>query len=88
MPTINFFASLRKTVGTKEIIVPGSSLHVVMDTLVETYPELREQVWDGERLRPHIIITINGHNLDPEQVADIPIKPDDKIAIFPPIAGG
>lgn len=88
MPTVNFFASLRKTTGIKETTVTGSSLYNVLDELVEAYPELREQMWDGETLRPHIIITINGHNLDPEQITDLPVKPEDKIAIFPPIAGG
>ena len=88
MPTIKFYAGLRKTTGMKETSVPASSMRAVLDALVAAYPDLREQVWDGEALRPHVVVTINGYNLDPERGVNIPVEPDDQIAIFPPIAGG
>jgi len=88
MATIKFYAGLRSTTGTKETSVNASSMRAVLDALVATYPELGEKMWDGAALRPHIVITINGYNLDPERGTDPPVGPDDLIAIFPPIAGG
>lgn len=88
MPTVKFFAGLRTATGTKETTLTASSLQELLEGLVAAYPALQEKVWDGRTLRPHIVITINGHNLDPELGLDIPLKPDDQIAIFPPIAGG
>jgi molybdopterin synthase sulfur carrier subunit len=87
MATIKFYAGLRKIAG-KETNVTANSVRAVLDALVATYPELGETLWDGAALRPHIVITINGHTLDPEGRTDIPVGPDDLIAIFPPIAGG
>lgn len=88
MPTIKFFAGLRTATGTKQTALPASSLREVLDALVATYPALQEKLWDGQALRPHIVITINGQHLDPEQGTDIPLGPEDQVAIFPPIAGG
>jgi molybdopterin synthase sulfur carrier subunit len=88
MPVVKFFAGLRTATGTKETTLSAGSLRAVLDGLVAAYPALREKLWDGSALRPHVVITINGHNLDPDLGPDIPVKPDDQIAIFPPIAGG
>lgn len=88
MPIVKFFAGLRNATGVKQTSISASSVRTALDALVDTYPPLKEKLWDGEAIRPHIVITINGHTLDPEQGPDIPILPEDEIAIFPPIAGG
>jgi molybdopterin synthase sulfur carrier subunit len=60
----------------------------VLDQLTAQFPPFQEQVWDGQALGSHIVITINGHTLDPLESLDSPVLPEDEIAIFPPIAGG
>ena len=88
MPTVKFFAGLRSTAGTKETSVSADSVRGLLDVLVDTYPSLGDKLWDGETIRPHVVITINGHPLDPVLGPDVPVQSEDEIAIFPPIAGG
>ncbi len=88
MPLIKLYAGLRKTAGVKEIHVEGSRLSDVLMALAEQYPVLRQALFDGERLRQHIVINVNGNNIDTNQTLEVGVAPEDQIAIFPPIAGG
>ncbi len=88
MPVVKFYAGLRKVAGTKETSLSASTLQAVLNSILQQYPKLQQEIWDGAGLRPHIIITINGHNIDPESGLNIPLNQEDQIAIFPPIAGG
>lgn len=88
MPTVKFFAGLRQAAGTRETTIAARSLSAGLDELVARFPALQEKVWDGAALRPHVVVTLNGHTLSGEQGLDIPLQPGDSIAIFPPIAGG
>ena len=85
MPTVKMFASLRKDAGIKETSIPGASLMPVISELVRQYPVLAEKLLENGQIRPHVVITINGH---PTTDMDAPVTEQDLIAIFPPIAGG
>ena len=85
MPTVKWFASLRKEAGIKETSIPGTSLQPVISELIRQYPALAEKLLENGQIRPHVVITINGH---PTTDMDAPITEQDLIAIFPPIAGG
>ena len=85
MATVKLFASLRKDAGIKETAIPGTSIMPVISELVRQYPELAEKLLENGQIRPHVVITLNGH---PTTDMDAPIKEQDLIAIFPPIAGG
>ena len=83
MIMVKLFANLRKIAGTKEVLVDlkegmgsetGTNLGEVISALIE-----------NGKIRPHVIITINGH---PTQAMDAGVTEQDQIAIFPPIAGG
>jgi molybdopterin synthase sulfur carrier subunit len=88
MPVIKFYAGLRKATGSKETTVYATSLQAVLEALLQRYPALQDQVWDGTTLRPHIIITINGQHIDPGAGLNIPLEDEDQVALFPLIAGG
>jgi molybdopterin synthase sulfur carrier subunit len=85
MPTVKLFASLRKDAGIKETSIPGTSIKPVISGLVRQYPVLAEKLLEDGQIRPHVVITINGH---PTTDMDAPVTEQDLIAIFPPIAGG
>ena len=85
MPTVKLFASLRKDAGIKETSVPGMGIMPVISELVRQYPMLAEKLLENGQIRPHVVITINGH---PTTDMDAPVTEQDLIAIFPPIAGG
>ena len=85
MPLIKLFANLRNIAGTKELPITGASLGAALSELVEQIPALESVILENGQIRPHFVITINGHN---ETDLDAPVTEQDIIAIFPPIAGG
>ena len=85
MPNVKLFANLRKIAGTKELSVIGANTGAVVSELVKQYPQLAGHLLEDGHIRPHVIITINGH---PTNDMDIALTEQDQIAIFPPIAGG
>jgi len=85
MPTVKLYANLRKLAGTKELFIKGVTVEAALNELIEQNPALDGVVLEGGNLRPHVSVALNGHN-----VIDLatPVKEEDTIAIFPPIAGG
>ena len=86
MPLVKFYASLRRLTGLKEKTIPAHSLRQALEALEREFPPLGVYLHGSER--GHLIITINGHPLDPAAGLDIPLAEADQIAIFPPISGG
>ena len=85
MPTVKLFASLRKDSGMKETSIPGTRVEPVISELIRRYPALADKLLENGQIRPHVVITINGH---PSTDMEAPLTEQDLIAIFPPIAGG
>ncbi len=85
MPTVKLFASLRKDAGITETFIPGASVRPVIVELVSRYPALSDKLIQDGEIRPHVVITINGH---PTSDMDAPLTEQDQIAVFPPLAGG
>lgn len=85
MPKIKLFANLRTIAKKKELSVAGTSLRGVLNELVKEFPALDGFILEDGQMRPHFVITINGHNATE---LDVPVTEQDLIAIFPPIAGG
>lgn len=85
MPQVKLYANLRKLAGTKELSITGATLGAVLSALVEQSPPLGAVILEDEKIRPHVVITLNGHN-----VLDLNtnVSEQDVLAIFPPIAGG
>jgi len=96
LPTIKLFANLRKIAETKELSVATpsgmprtasreTSLGEILNELVKEVPALDGVILENGQIRPHFVITINGHNV---AELDVTVTEQDQIAIFPPIAGG
>lgn len=85
MPTVKLFANLRKLAGTKEISVSGATIGAVMTDLVMQNPALDGILLENGSLRPHVLVTLNGHTTND---LSMQVTEQDVIAIFPPIAGG
>ena len=96
MAVVKLYANLREIAGTKELsITPasgmlqsasrGASLGQALNELVRQVPAMDGVILENGQIRPHFVITINGHNATE---LDAPVAEQDLIAIFPPIAGG
>ena len=85
MPLVKLYANLRNLADTKEVSIEGASVGEVVYELVKRNPALGGYLFENEQIRPHVIITINGH---PTTDMDALMTEQDEIAVFPPIAGG
>ncbi len=88
MVTIELFATLRERYG-KRAEVNARTLKDAVKKAEEVFGRgfYREVFDEAGNLRDDRIILINGRNV--KDMKEIPeLKEDDRIAIFPPIAGG
>jgi sulfur-carrier protein len=85
MAEVSLFANLRLVAGIKKASIKGNTISEIIDALIAQYPALDSHLLQDGKLRPHIIITINGH---PTTELQTPVADQDEIAIFPPITGG
>ena len=85
MPFVKLYANLRKLAGTKEVPITEATIGAVLNELVKRNPPLADVILENGGLRPHIVITLNGHNVVD---LNVQVNEQDVVAIFPPIAGG
>ena len=85
MPHVKLFANLRKAAGIKEVSITATNVEMVVFELVKQYPALADSLLESGNIRPHVIITLNGH---PTNDFDASVMEHDEVSIFPPIAGG
>ena len=88
MVVIELFATLRERYG-KRVEVEARTLDEAVRKACEVFgPEFYNEVYEEDgSLRDDRIVLINGRNV--KDMDEIPeLKDGDKIAIFPPIAGG
>ena len=85
MPIVKLYANLRKLAGTKELPIMGRTIGAVVNELVRQHESLAEVIFKNGELAPHIVITLNGQNTIS---LETPVREQDVVAIFPPIAGG
>ncbi len=85
MPLVKLYANLRNLAGTKEVSIPETTIGAVLNELVKQNPPLGAAILEDEELRPHVVITLNGHNVVD---LNVHVNEQDVVAIFPPIAGG
>ena len=85
MPLVKLYANLRNLAGTRELPITGATIGAVVQEMVRQNPALEDIIIENGELRPHIIITLNGHNV---MDINMQVEEKDEIAIFPPIAGG
>jgi sulfur-carrier protein len=82
MPTVRFYASLRKVTGSREADIPAGSVKELLGRLSSDY--------EGKLSRYLKISTIlvNGKNVILMKGKRTRLKPDDVVSIFPPLGGG
>jgi len=87
------FANLAETAGKKEVdleVAPGDTFRDALDELLDTHPELAEEILDDDGdIHGHIRVLRNGENPFVEQEGyDTVLEEGDELALFPPVSGG
>ena len=89
---VRFYATLRDIVGGRAVEVElqsGGTVRGLLTRLFEQHPDLQSRVVDeaGE-IRRAVNVFVNGRSIRYLNGLDTELRPDDELAIFPPVAGG
>ena len=93
---VRFFATIRDYTGCAEEDIPyQETAGALARSLCNRYgSKLKEKIFPGgnpkgnEEFGPEIIFLINGRHVNHLGGTNAPLKPDDKVDIFPVVAGG
>jgi len=87
--TIKIPAPLRVyTADQTEVTVEGSTVKTALNSLLTTYPDLRQHLFNGEELRNFVNIFVGDEDIRYRDGLDTPIEAGEKLRIIPTIAGG
>ena len=85
-----FFAYFRDLFQGRErdvVIAEGGTVRDVLAVLCDTN-ERRREVFEGDGLKPHLVVMVNGVHVESLRGLDTALSPGDTIAIFPMLGGG
>jgi molybdopterin synthase sulfur carrier subunit len=85
---IKLFGGLRQTAGSPEFEVSGATIRETLENLCKGNEALRAAVFDGNMLRPHVRVMVNGRDCELESGLETAVFENDEFDIFPPVAGG
>ena len=81
---------LRAQAGNqKKIEVTGSTVGEALESLLEQFPGLREQIFtDDGSLNRFVNVYVNGRDVRYEQELETPVGENDEVILLPAMAGG
>ncbi|KAA8923140.1 ubiquitin-like small modifier protein 1 [Thermoplasma sp.] len=90
MVIVRYYATLRPITKKKEETFNGiKKVSDLLEKLKAEYGnEFVKQMYDGDNLFKNVIILINGNNITSLNGLETELKDEDKIDLFPPVAGG
>ncbi|HRT12473.1 MAG TPA: MoaD family protein [Methanoculleus sp.] len=89
--SVKAFARFREILGSGfSIDLPdGAQMEAVLAVLRERAGDEAAAVFDETgRLRPHVILMLNGKRANRNDIGSLALEDGDEIALFPPVAGG
>jgi molybdopterin synthase sulfur carrier subunit len=88
MATVKLFGGLRNLGAAPVNDVEGQTVRAVILALCAENTALKEAIFDGDVLRPHVRVMIDGRDIELAEGLETPLTGNEQVAIFPPIAGG
>ena len=85
---IKLFGGLRQKAGGAEVDGSGATIREALENLCRENEPLRQAIFDGDTLQPHVHVMVNGRDCELLQGLETAVSTQDHIAVFPPIAGG
>jgi len=89
--TVRLFAEYQQAAGTMELTLDLPEGATVLDLarrLEEMYPKLRGRLVQGDRLSDEPRVLVNGRNIEWLEREKTVLRDGDRVAFFPPAAGG
>ncbi len=90
MVKAKFFAYFRDLFGGRErdlAVAEDGTVRDALSLLCDT-SERRREVFEGESLKPHLVVMVNGVHVESLRGLDTALSPGDTLAIFPMLGGG
>jgi sulfur-carrier protein len=80
---------LRPETGNQRTVeVSGGTVREILETLVTTYPSLRERIFDGDDLPQFLNVFLDGSDVRLFQGLDTPVENGATLILLPAVAGG
>lgn len=76
------------TGGQAEVSVTGNTVGAALNDLIQSYPDLKTHLYEGEQLRNFVNVFLGDEDIRFLSGTDTDITPDAKLRIIPSIAGG
>ena len=74
---------------TREMeVCPGTRVRGVLCRLAQEEPAFHDAIYDGERLRPEILVMLNGKLENWLSAQEVELSHGDRIAFYPMAVGG
>jgi MoaD family protein len=87
---VKFFAYFRDLFGGRErdiTVAEGRTVGDVLESIADT-PARRAEIFESGRLKPHLVVMLNGVHIHSLQGLDTRLGAGDSLAVFPFLAGG
>jgi sulfur-carrier protein len=86
--TVKLFGGLREKAGQAEFVMEIGTAGEILDRLVQGNEALREAIFAGRELRPHVRVMLKGLDIELAQGLETAVGENEQLAVFPPLAGG
>ena len=89
MPTVRIPPVLRPEAGNnRHVEQSGATVREVLEGLVETYPSLRNRIFEGDELPQFLNVFIDGTDIRLNEGLETPVAPEATVILLPAVAGG
>jgi molybdopterin synthase sulfur carrier subunit len=87
--SVVFTQNLKRHVECPDVSAPGASVREVLDRVFADHPRMRGYVVDEQgALRKHMVIFIDGRQIDDRQQLSDPVLPGSELYVMQALSGG
>ena len=89
MPIVRIPPILRPDAGNnRNVEAPGETVREVLESLVSTYPALRDRVFDGDELPQFLNVFVDGSDVRLFEGLETQVGDAATVILLPAVAGG
>lgn len=86
---VKYFATFRNITGKKQETIQAYNLKQLINKIRKKHPEIKNKVLkENKEIREGVMVMINGRNVNYLNGLKTELNKNDRISIFPPVAGG